>query len=127
MLPPDYADAAKESSASSKREIRAEAGSSSADANQGRSEATEKQESALAEAMASWRGSRLFNQTVEDPMLRQLLGWAALASAEDDEKVGPNGQWWVPRPALCIQEPGDVIYLPSGWQHATLNLGGEHT
>jgi tetratricopeptide (TPR) repeat protein len=26
--------------------------------------------------------------------------------------------------SVCDQNPGDVVFLPSGWHHATLNLGG---
>ena len=27
------------------------------------------------------------------------------------------------RPLECVQGPGDVLYIPDGWEHATLNLG----
>jgi hypothetical protein len=27
------------------------------------------------------------------------------------------------RPMMCVQEPGDVMYLPGSWQHQTLNIG----
>ena len=27
------------------------------------------------------------------------------------------------RPLECVQEPGDVVYLPDGWLHATVSLG----
>jgi len=27
------------------------------------------------------------------------------------------------RPLECIQEPGDVVYLPDGWLHATVSIG----
>lgn len=27
------------------------------------------------------------------------------------------------RPLECVQTPGDVLFIPDGWEHATLNLG----
>ena len=27
------------------------------------------------------------------------------------------------QPLECVQEPGDVVYLPDGWLHATVSLG----
>lgn len=27
------------------------------------------------------------------------------------------------RPLECLQNPGDVVYLPSGWSHLTVNVG----
>ena len=27
------------------------------------------------------------------------------------------------RPLECVQEPGDVVYLPDGWLHATVSVG----
>lgn len=27
------------------------------------------------------------------------------------------------RPLECVQEPGDVVYLPDGWLHATVSIG----
>jgi hypothetical protein len=27
------------------------------------------------------------------------------------------------RPLECVQRPGDVVYVPSGWYHATVNIG----
>ena len=27
------------------------------------------------------------------------------------------------KPLQCIQEPGDILFLPSSWQHQTLNIG----
>ena len=28
------------------------------------------------------------------------------------------------RPLECVQGPGEVMYLPAGWPHLTINLGG---
>lgn len=27
------------------------------------------------------------------------------------------------RPIVCVQRPGDVLYLPAAWHHATINIG----
>ena len=27
------------------------------------------------------------------------------------------------RPLECVQRPGDIMYVPSGWSHSTLNIG----
>ena len=27
------------------------------------------------------------------------------------------------RPLECVQMPGDIMYVPSGWSHQTLNIG----
>ena len=27
------------------------------------------------------------------------------------------------RPLECLQRPGDIMYVPSGWSHSTLNIG----
>ena len=27
------------------------------------------------------------------------------------------------RPLECVQGPGDIVYVPSGWIHATVNIG----
>eukprot|EP01051_Picozoa_sp_SAG22_P010532 SAG22_NODE_953_length_6332_cov_5.830258_5_plen_120_part_00 len=40
---------------------------------------------------------------------------SSAAAADGDELV--NRQVW-----QCVQEPGDVIYVPSGWHHSVLNL-----
>jgi hypothetical protein len=65
------------------------------------------------------------NQTALDPSLRQILGWLA-AGSQDGRKGGGGGGGGgggVEVPMLCVQEPGDVMYIPSGWRHATLNIG----
>eukprot|EP01062_Namystynia_karyoxenos_P045726 TRINITY_DN34056_c0_g1_i1.p1 TRINITY_DN34056_c0_g1~~TRINITY_DN34056_c0_g1_i1.p1 ORF type:complete len:510 (+),score=134.97 TRINITY_DN34056_c0_g1_i1:66-1595(+) len=42
-------------------------------------------------------------------VLRNVSAWSRLAPSA--------------RPALCVQEAGDVLYLPALWWHATMNLG----
>jgi len=38
-------------------------------------------------------------------------------------KVWPKLKGTPRAPHECVQRPGDVLYLPEGWWHATLNLG----
>ena len=44
---------------------------------------------------------------------RMLSQWAADGEGEEGAA----------RPMLCFQHPGEILYLPTGWAHATLNLG----
>ena len=38
---------------------------------------------------------------------------------QQGSRLAPGNQ----QPVECVQGPGQVIYLPSGWKHLTLNIG----
>lgn len=46
-----------------------------------------------------------------EPQLR-----AAAGPLDDDSDPGY-------RPLECVQEPGDLVYIPNRWSHLTINLG----
>jgi oxalate decarboxylase/phosphoglucose isomerase-like protein (cupin superfamily) len=48
-----------------------------------------------------------------DPRLTTTLQWAGhwLRAARDED-----------RPAVCVAHAGDVVLVPSEWQHSTVNL-----
>ena len=34
-----------------------------------------------------------------------------------------DGGWAPPRPRTCVQQPGELLYVPTGWHSAHVNLG----
>jgi oxalate decarboxylase/phosphoglucose isomerase-like protein (cupin superfamily) len=43
--------------------------------------------------------------------------------SEFDNDTNPSRHYY-PTPALeCVQEPGDLLYLPSQWYHSVRNIG----
>jgi len=64
----------------------------------------------------------------QESWLAHLKGRKAWWLAPPDREIPPIHKPWeyvVQRPegvALCIGEPGDILFLPEGWWHATWNL-----
>ena len=58
---------------------------------------------------------------------KSLISTQAPGAAIDEEgAVHPLASiraWAAILPGGCLQAPGDVLYVPRGWTHATLNVG----
>ena len=63
-------------------------------------------------AYAPGRGPRPATTAKLHP-LASAKHWYDAVYADADEAV----------PTSCLQRAGDVVYLPAGWKHATLNVG----
>ena len=56
------------------------------------------------------------------PVLKQLPK-PPLRGANDAQKVTPEDQLRGYQPLQCVQESGDLVFLPARWSHLTLNIG----
>jgi hypothetical protein len=60
----------------------------------------------------------------DDPMFpNRMLSTALLMQLWPGNSSSASATDSMPRPMECIQHSGEIMYLPSGWAHATQNLG----
>lgn len=63
-----------------------------------------------------------------ESVLKQRLQRSLLTAQADDhfdavEEISVNGAVVSGVVRYCNQRPGDVVYIPDGWPHLTLNIG----